>query len=128
VPQDLNEGSLNALAERIYENAKKHGFYEKNDNILEALMFIVSEVGEACEALRKGRRFDGVRKTAKVLSGNLSKETFECAVKDTFEDELADAMIRLLGLAYSVGMDIDFHIREKMRHNENRPFLHGKLF
>jgi NTP pyrophosphatase (non-canonical NTP hydrolase) len=132
--QVLSEFNLNALAERIYKNAKKHGFHKKGENIPEKLMLIVSEVGEACEALRRGKRFGGkfdvgkVKELISAFKGDLPDEIFEAAVKDTFEDEIADAIIRLLDLAHSVGMDVDFHVREKMKYNESRPFRHGKLF
>jgi NTP pyrophosphatase (non-canonical NTP hydrolase) len=118
----LNEGSLNALAGRIFNNAKSHGFHPDFENIPEKLMLIVSELGEACEALRIGRRF-----LLKDFKG-AGEGAFERHCKDTFEDELADVIIRTLDLAASLGVDIDFHVAEKMRYNEGRPFLHGKLF
>jgi NTP pyrophosphatase (non-canonical NTP hydrolase) len=58
----------------------------------------------------------------------VSELVFEQVVKDTFEDELADVLIRTLDLACSMGIDIDFYVSEKMRYNEGRPFKHGKLF
>jgi NTP pyrophosphatase (non-canonical NTP hydrolase) len=125
---DLKECSLNVLAERIFDNAKKHGFHKKGENISEKLMLIVSELGEACEALREGKRFFG--QAAEVVRSvcDLPVVIFEGAVKDTFEDELADVLIRTLDLMYSLGIDIDFHVREKMRYNEGRPHRPGKLF
>jgi NTP pyrophosphatase (non-canonical NTP hydrolase) len=114
------------LARRIFENAKKHGFHEEGENIPEKLMLIVSELGEACEALRQGKRFtlyDRVK-----AYDVLPEIVFEQVVKDTFEDELADVLIRTLDLAGSMGIDVDFHVKEKMRFNESRPFKHGKLF
>jgi NTP pyrophosphatase (non-canonical NTP hydrolase) len=118
----LNEGSLNALAARIFDNAKSHGFHSDFDNIPEKLMLIVSELGGACEALRVGRRF--------ILKdfNDAGEGAFERHCKDTFEDELADVIIRTLDLAGSLGVNIDFHVAEKMKYNESRPFLHGKLF
>jgi NTP pyrophosphatase (non-canonical NTP hydrolase) len=126
--QVLSEFNLNALAERIYRNAKKHGFHKRGENLPEKLMLIVSEVSEACEALRRGKRFEGSLRAGLRDFRNLPEVVFEADVKDTFEDEIADAIIRLLDLAHSVGMDVNFHVREKMRYNESRPFKHGKLF
>jgi NTP pyrophosphatase (non-canonical NTP hydrolase) len=122
----LSRGNLNDLAKRIFENAKKHGFHEEGENIPEQLMLIVSELGEACEALRKGKRFDLYDRVKDY--DVLPELVFEQVVKDTFEDELADVLIRTLGLAGSMGIDIDFHVSEKMWYNEGRPFKHGKLF
>jgi NTP pyrophosphatase (non-canonical NTP hydrolase) len=132
--QELKRHNLNALAKRIFDNAKKHGFHEEGENIPEKLMLIVSELGEACDALRCGARFDAVVAAEAVglvvLQGlnSLPGGFFEGFVKDTFEDELADVLIRTLDLMCSLGIDIDFHVREKMRYNEGRPYRHGKLF
>ena len=46
------------LQDTAFANALKHGFHhQKNQNIGELLMLIVSELSEALEADRKGRHF-----------------------------------------------------------------------
>jgi len=47
-------------------------------------------------------------------------------VKDTFEDELADTIIRILDLCGYLGIDIDEHINLKMAYNRERPYKHNK--
>ena len=126
--QDWKVDSLNSLARRVFNTAKKHGFHKRNENVSEKLMLIVSELGEACEALRRGKRFSGPASDLVRASPVLAGTVFEHVIKDTFEDELADVIIRALDLACSMGIDIDFHVREKMLYNEGRPFRHGKLF
>jgi NTP pyrophosphatase (non-canonical NTP hydrolase) len=76
-------------------------------------MLIVSELGEACEALRTGMRQDGK-----------NKEWY----KDSFEDELADAMIRICDLSESEGIDLEWQIKKKMKYNQTRLYKHGKKF
>jgi NTP pyrophosphatase (non-canonical NTP hydrolase) len=49
-------------------------------------------------------------------------------VKDTFEDELADAAIRIFDLAHSKGIDLQKHIEAKMRYNATREHMHGKKY
>lgn len=49
-------------------------------------------------------------------------------VKDTLEDELADALIRLLDLTAHLGIDIERHIELKMQYNALRPYKHGKKY
>ena len=61
-------------------------------------------------------------KRAKFLVG--SKNNFI----DTFEDEIADAVIRLLDLAAGLGIDLEKHISSKVQYNETRPILHGKSY
>ena len=43
------------LVFRAHDNAKKHGFHDKKIDLEQAVMLIVSEVGEAIEAHRIGR-------------------------------------------------------------------------
>jgi NTP pyrophosphatase (non-canonical NTP hydrolase) len=49
-------------------------------------------------------------------------------VKDTFEDEIADTVIRLLDLSEGLGIDIEKHIRLKLEYNKTRPHKHGKKY
>ena len=123
---------LNELSKEIHNNAKEKGFYEKERNISELLMLIVSELGEAQEALRKGKRvrywqIDYYKDC--VDNPNLDADmVFESSIKDTFEDEIADSIIRLLDLCGYMNIDIDFHLKEKMKYNKNREYKHGKKF
>lgn len=56
------------------------------------------------------------------------KDFFTTYVKDTFEDELADVIIRVLDLCAFKGIDIESHIKAKMRYNTSRQFMHGKSY
>jgi NTP pyrophosphatase (non-canonical NTP hydrolase) len=49
-------------------------------------------------------------------------------VKDSVEDELADAIIRLLDLSAYMGIDIDAHIQAKLAYNATRGTRHGKAY
>lgn len=55
-------------------------------------------------------------------------EADEVHVKDTFEDELADATIRLLDLSTALGIDLEMHVLLKMQYNEGRGYKHGKRY
>jgi len=88
--------------------AKEKGFWNKDRNVAEMLMLIVTELGEACEAHRKN--------------------IFGLESKDTFEDELADAFIRLFDMCSGLGIDVERQIKWKLDYNSRRPFLHGKLY
>lgn len=80
------------LIKKIHSIAKSKGFWDKERNLGEMFMLVISELGECLEAHRKGR-------FAKQLPANLANdhfiEFFEKSVKDTFEDEIADAYIRV---------------------------------
>jgi NTP pyrophosphatase (non-canonical NTP hydrolase) len=118
---------LNQLAQEIHANAKSKGFFDEPKNIGEMLCLIHSEVSEALEAERKEHyaRIDLMFKEAKGLG---DKAAFEMHVKNSFEDELADVIIRCLDLAAFKGIDIQRHVELKMAYNATREHKHGKKF
>ena len=131
--QLLCEG-LNSSAQIIFQNNKAKGFWDNERNVGELLMLVTSELGEAMEAHRKGK-FANLERLEFELSPNSElpyerhlSAKFEMHVKDTFEDEIADAVIRLLDLSAGLGIDLEKHINAKVRYNESRPKLHGKLY
>lgn len=119
---DKTFSGLNEMARVIYENNKEKGFWDNERNPGEALMLVVSELGEAMEALRKGRV------ALPPLERYIERQTFEQLYKDTFEDELADAVIRILDWCGGNNIDIEFHVREKVKYNKTRERLHGKRY
>lgn len=54
--------------------------------------------------------------------------SFERYFKNTFEDEMADILIRVLDLCCQRGIDIEEHVRLKMKYNSLRPYKHGKKY
>lgn len=73
------------------------------------LLLVVSELTELMEGLRK--------KEPATITGFTNEE-----------EELADAMIRLMDYAGHYGLDIGGAIQAKMAVNEGRPYRHGKQF
>jgi len=93
-----------------------------NTNIPEKLMLIVSELGEALEALRKG---DLLSKNNKYYNRAKSKVKWK---PNSFEDELADTIIRICDLAEYMGIDLEWHLKKKIAYNKKRPYKHNKKF
>lgn len=128
--QVTGSGYLKAISEQINENAVKKGFWETiPTQTTEKLMLIVSEISEAMEADRKDRyctcNIDGVN--GWLLDSDFVPH-FEKDVKDTFQDEMADAIIRILDLCHHKGINIEGHIKAKMRYNTTRDYLHKKKY
>lgn len=135
-------GKLNEACKKQHEAIVKKGF--TGQSIATKLMLIVSELSEALEADRKNKHADlSAFESAKpelhapVINGrmripNVIKEecklVFEAHIKDTFEDELADAFLRLMDLCGEYNIDIEKHIRLKAAYNELRPYKHGKAY
>lgn len=95
---------LNILSKKVHQNAKHKGFWDKPRNYGELFMLIVSELGEAIEADRKGRHSSLPDFEKSDLNFG---QAFEKHVKDTFQDEIADVAIRLLDYARSEQMEIN---------------------
>jgi NTP pyrophosphatase (non-canonical NTP hydrolase) len=124
--------TLNELRDKIYNNAKDKGFWDEPRNVGESLMLVVTELAEALEVHRKGdmiKPVDVMVKKAMVeMHDDEFKEHFAVMVKDTFQDEMADSIIRILDLCGGLDIDIDWHIAAKMRYNATRSRLHGKKY
>jgi NTP pyrophosphatase (non-canonical NTP hydrolase) len=106
-------------------------------NTGELLMLVVSELGEAIEAHRKKKfaNLSGFERDMEALEDELSEDKdgvfqayFEDKIKDTYEDEIADAIIRLLDLCGGQEIDIEFFIDMKMKYNSFRERRHGKSY
>jgi|WetSurMetagenome_2_1015567.scaffolds.fasta_scaffold02367_12 NTP pyrophosphatase (non-canonical NTP hydrolase) len=126
---------INELVMLAHENAVNHGFYEKKPEIASQLMLIVTELSEACEADRKNRHFSANPKLllqSRIEDHEIDQKSYDKAFKeqnkDTFEDELSDAVIRICDLAGYLDIDLESHIQAKMLYNKNRPYKHGKEY
>jgi NTP pyrophosphatase (non-canonical NTP hydrolase) len=119
--------NIQQISNEIHDNAVKKGFWEEPVNIAEKLMLIVSEVAEMCEADRKNIHCF-VIPNPDYGTNDEYKEYFEEHVKDTFEDELADTVIRLLDMAKKLDIPLESHVLAKMRYNSLRPYKHGKAY
>ena len=105
--------NINEFVREAHKNAREKGFWqdwdlakfgaEKNNAIGNRLMLIVSELGEALEALRHDDT-------------------------QNFNEELADVAIRLADLSGGLEVDLQTEIERKMAKNRTRDKLHGKKF
>ena len=91
---------FDSLCVRAYENAVKHGFHEEKYPDYHYMMLIVTEIAEAVNADRKGKYanrvgFEKNFDTPHPNSESYWRFCYEVFIKDTVEDEFADAAIRI---------------------------------
>lgn len=109
--------NYNQLAAEVHANSLKHGWWEDKPSTEHFFTLVVCELAEAVEADREGSRCD-----RKLFASTLCtfvepyrhnseryekkwNSAFEQCIKDTVEDELADAAIRLLDIAGAYNWD-----------------------
>jgi len=99
----ITPAQLQTWAKEIHANAIAKGFYPENPkdrSEKEMLMLIICELAEAVEAHRENRWMDSGRPG--IVPEELANDpdnfeaNFKALVKDTVEDEMADALIRIL--------------------------------
>ena len=95
------------LQAEVHHLAKDKGWYDRERNELELIALIMSELGEAVEAVRK----DAI--SPKILGYK------------GVEEELADVIIRIMDMAGYYGYDIAGAIVDKHEYNKSRSHRHG---
>lgn len=182
--------NFSKLIARAYRNACKKGWHKEEYKDSHYFMLVVTELGEAVNADRIGKyakrvMFENNFDTSQSDPKAHWKFCFETFIKDSVEDELADAVIRLLdfaglrelsidttnfteeqytelskdlkgktfsenmfcvilafsisesftaiiyflfAIAYHYKIDLLWHIEQKMKYNEMRPYKHGKKY
>jgi NTP pyrophosphatase (non-canonical NTP hydrolase) len=129
--------NIEKLIELSHATAKEKGFWDSERNVPELLMLVVSELSEGLEALRKGHMtspnisgtlYDAYLEEPYPMDAETFKHEFESHIKNTFEDEIADTVIRLFDLCGGLGIDLETHILLKINYNKLRGYKHGKTF
>ena len=127
---------LNEIAQEIHENAKSNGFfYSVYKNTGEMLCLVHLEISKALEADRENNHCTGDLPDgflADIGNGELDDEQFrlmyEKNIKGAFEDELANTIIQVLNICAYKEIDINNHLKIKMRYNTLRSEKHGKAY
>jgi len=118
---ELNENKLSKWAKEIYDNATAHGWHDERHSPEHYLGLIMTEVAEAVEADRKGRRVNEDAYLSQFVGHNTWYQNF---VKGTVEEEFSDIVIRLLDMAYDLyGADNLFGFGQHSLFRDNKSFI-----
>lgn len=132
--------NLTLLADDVFKANAEKGFHDQERTIDRDLMLIIGEISEGHESIRKGDHrneqtplewmevLDKISQAYDPDDTDTFKAMFESSVKDTFNDELADAVIRILDTCGKRGIDIHRHVQYKLLYNRTRAHKHGKKF
>lgn len=105
----LDPERLAKLQQRIWEIATAHGWHEQPIPTAQYCGLIMTEMAEAIEADRNGRRADmeSFNERMSNLDGSdeCFKEMYKRYIKGSIEEEFADVVIRVLDMAQEVHGD-----------------------
>ena len=107
-PMNDIESAIDWLQVQMHGLAKEKGWYERERELPELLMLVVSELSEALEAGRN--RQDASEKIPEFTA---------------LEEEMADAVIRILDMSEHFELRLGEAILAKWEYNKSRPHRHG---
>ena len=98
----ITKERISELVSNSYRVVHNHGFHDDYHSVSHYMMLVLSEIGEMVEADRKNRHAD----IACFMTSGMESWTtlFETWIKDTFEDEMADVVIRLCDFCGSLNV------------------------
>ncbi len=120
-----NAATLNQYRDECHTMAVGKGFHGRKKALPELLMRIVSELGKCYEA---NLLYDCTTVIPDDEDEERFAQRFRTSVLHTTEDKLADALIQLFDTAGALAINLDAHVRAKMRYNSTLPIHHGKAY
>jgi NTP pyrophosphatase (non-canonical NTP hydrolase) len=125
--------TINETAADVAATSKSKGFEPPNEsNIDQKLLLVISEICEAQEELRFGKKildvyYKGMERPYYSAGGSMKH--FPLTEKpEGFAIELADAIIRLFHIGHALGINLQEVIDLKARYNRTREHKHGRQF
>lgn len=65
---------------------------------------------------------------SRIFIGKTFTESIFNIIKNLINIDIVYSLIKIFGLAYHLDIDLFWHLNQKMRYNELRPMLNGKLY
>lgn len=109
--------NINILVEASHTLGKDRGFWQEEKDLREEILYISSNLGDIAKAFKKNKRADWLKyqsmmiqldeeseSTVEFTEG--SKKIFKACIKDTFEDEIANVILRITDLLGGKKIDL----------------------
>lgn len=103
---------INTLIHASHILGKDRGFWKEDKDLREEMLYIFSNVGDIAKAYKKNRRANWTEYEAAVNYSNNKNidggniKFFKTYIKDTFEDEIANVILRITDLLGGKKIDI----------------------
>lgn len=123
---------INEFVKEVGENAVNHGWWDDERTFGELIALCHSELSEALEEYRRGKKPDEVYFTCTnpgegcgVLATECNSDCDYLGKPEGIPTELADVVIRVFDMCHHYGIDIESILKEKHAFNKSRPYKHG---
>jgi hypothetical protein len=109
--------NIHILIEASHVLGKDRGFWKEEKDLREEILYIFSNIGDIAKAFKKNKRanwdsYEAMmmqleeQQTDDSLFKDTSKKIFEKYIKDTFEDEITNVILRITDLIGGSKIDI----------------------
>lgn len=108
--------NIHILIEASHKLGKDRGFWAKEKDLREEMLYIFSNIGDIAKSFKKNKRanWESYERLMFVAEHNESKQEliqtsrhlFKLHIKDTFEDEIANVILRITDLLGGKKIDI----------------------
>lgn len=110
--------NLSKISEEIHNYHKKNGDYDIPTTLPDKSMMVVNEISAAINSFSKEKRANPVDLNIVLRMYDMKMSLFERyyveKIEGSVEDELTDALIKLLDIIGYLGIDIDNHLQAKL--------------
>lgn len=117
--------AFNRIAIEVHHNARSKGFWDASDEL--QTLADINGLGEEMHKMRNSQLRDLIYSEFGEMCEGERRDLPSDKIPGftNAEEEMADAVIRIMDMAYGRGLRIAEAVAEKMAYNATRPAMHG---